>query len=89
MNNHITVIDVNYGVPGKYAVRVGSEVSVKLRLANCYHTPTGAFVKVANGDLAPNQWYTSYSNIDDAVATAKTLKASYPGYSVRIDCTIG
>jgi hypothetical protein len=89
MNNHITVIDVTVGVPGKYAVRVGPEVYPNLRLANCYHEATGTLVKTAGFSYANNQQYTSYHNLDEAINTAKNLKKTYTNCKVRVDCTVG
>jgi hypothetical protein len=89
MSKHITVIDVNVGVPGKYAVRIGPEYSPLLRLANCYNENNRQLVKVAGSDYASNQQYTSYTNFDKAVQVAKSLKANYPSHTVRVDCTIG
>lgn len=89
MSKHITVIDVNVGVPGEYAVRVGPEYSNALRLVNCYNFNDGQFIKVAGTSYAPNQQYTWYGDFDKAVDAAKSLKGKFPGYTVRVDCTIG
>lgn len=88
MSNHITIIDVQIGQPGKYAIRIGQEVSPKLRLANCYNITTGTLVKIAGLNYAENQEYTPFNNLNDAIIAAKKIKNSYINYNIRIDCTI-
>lgn len=89
MSNHITVIDVEYGTSADgFAIRVGPEVSPRLRLANCWYANNSTLVKIANGAYAMNQNFTPYSTFEQAVAAAKNLKVRFPGYKVRVDCTL-
>jgi hypothetical protein len=88
MSEHITVIDVKVGVPGKYAVRVGPEVAPTLRLVNCYCEKTDTLIRTAGGSFFSNEQPTLYYDLDEAIQVAKSIQGKYFGYSVRVDCTI-
>lgn len=93
MSKYITVIDIEVGDPSKgFAIRVGKEVSSLQRLAGCIAWDTTNNRVGWNSPLykyASNQSYTQWHTYENALKDAIAYRdANYPGYKVRVDCTI-